>query len=280
MRAGWSTAQFCCVPSLHSIPASHMHCLTYSASHAVPHSAAQCWVIESHLISHPAPETAPIPPDWTCTRLWGGPALNVTPMPSGSGCTASCPSCATPTEPPCCASWGTTAARTAPAHRGPPSTFKSSSPMERWVGWGSVRCGGVGGRPDVAAVVLGMQCKGLPNLSPAPAPKVAAHSPLPPPPIAHRFVQVFSYRRAGTAMAAAGFHMRTGCTCNPGACYGGAQGAGMEGSWGPPLHGCPHRVWRTVPHASAWLRTAAHACWCTGSQGLPPTTSKSLLVLP
>ncbi|PRW20464.1 Molybdenum cofactor sulfurase [Chlorella sorokiniana] len=31
--------------------------------------------------------------------------------------------------------------------------------------------------------------------------------------------EVFSYRRAGTAMVAAGFHMRTGCTCNPGACY-------------------------------------------------------------
>lgn len=32
--------------------------------------------------------------------------------------------------------------------------------------------------------------------------------------------EVFSYRHASTALADAGFHMRCGCTCSPGACYG------------------------------------------------------------
>ena len=32
--------------------------------------------------------------------------------------------------------------------------------------------------------------------------------------------RVFSYKKAALVLAAAGFHMRCGCTCNPGACYG------------------------------------------------------------
>lgn len=40
-----------------------------------------------------------------------------------------------------------------------------------------------------------------------------------------------SYRAASAALAEAGFHMRCGCTCNPGACYGAAAECCCPG-WG------------------------------------------------
>lgn len=48
-------------------------------------------------------------------------------------------------------------------------------------------------------------------------------------------------------MAAAGFHMRTGCTCNPGACYGGRGRAGGEGG----------ALWLQLPGGHPENRTGA-----------------------
>lgn len=53
----------------------------------------------------------------------------------------------------------------------------------------------------------------------------ANRCPLLPPRCLHAAVaQVFSYRNAATALAEAGFSLRCGCTCNPGACYGAPAG--------------------------------------------------------
>lgn len=70
-------------------------------------------------------------------------------------------------------------------------------------------------------------------------------------------LQVFSYRRAGTAMAAAGFHMRTGCTCNPGACYG----EGWCGSL--PCCGC-FPCWPAVARPCVMLQVWVHLSMTAG----------------
>lgn len=54
--------------------------------------------------------------------------------------------------------------------------------------------------------------------------------------------EVLGYREAGAALGRAGFHIRVGCTCNPGACYemtGGHMGSweGRRGWPAPVLHG-------------------------------------------
>lgn len=58
--------------------------------------------------------------------------------------------------------------------------------------------------------------------------------------------QPFSYRTASGVLAQAGFHMRCGCTCNPGACYseGGCfwvDGSGGRGAAGSRVRRCRRR---------------------------------------
>lgn len=66
---------------------------------------------------------------------------------------------------------------------------------------------------------------------------------------------LFSYRSASGVLAEAGFHMRCGCTCNPGACYGkrcAAQGvacggAGGEGTRHPSFCSACRLMRRSLP---------------------------------
>ena len=61
-----------------------------------------------------------------------------------------------------------------------------------------------------------------------------------------RHGEVLAYQEAGERLGEAGFHLRTGCTCNPGACYnatGGHPTAAASGAC------CRFRI------ASGWLQT-------------------------